>query len=327
MKHTFGIGLLIATFLVTLCACGKPDGANQNTSSITPAASTNTETTSSSNPDPEEMATLYLMTAGKEKGQYELGYSGKLTGEQLLQGLTNLTGYSFDAGKVVLSGKEITVYWANTASFMPDTGKTAVPNKDLDLTFADFDSELRFMLDSTYTTFTKNLDVSKVRYVTADGGDLDFSKQATWVLSDQPYSGTFTDYYLEQDSTEDQDKSSTSNDASEKTKSGKEFIYMDRRSNPADSGNNISPEDAAQAVYDALVINYEGETDSGSDWYIALDKITTVKGSEGYSFSVGQGSEEEFAIYFHAVVTYDRNIYLLEDGASDYVLYGTIPKS
>ncbi len=191
MKRIFGIWLLTAVFLVTLCACGKSTpGISQNASNPTSAAITSNPT------EPEHTATLYLMTAGKVQDQYELGYSGELNAAQLLKGLTDLTGYHFDVDKVTQEGDKITVYWADTATFQPKTGTQAEPNQDLDLTFYDFDSELQFMLDSTYTTLTKNLGVKEVFFATASGGSLDFTEEANWkILIDQTYNGNFATYY------------------------------------------------------------------------------------------------------------------------------------
>ena len=321
MKRIFGIGLLTAAFLFTLCACGKSD--------TEPSASTQKPATSAdvTDAEPEQMATLYLMTDGQEQGQYELGYSGELTAEQLLQGLTDLTGYHFDADRTETFDKTITVFWADTASFFPDTRTKAEATSEL--AFSDFDSQLQFMLDSTYTTLTKNLDVTDVRFVAADGAALDFTEQANWVLpADQPYGGTFSDYYLSQptgdgsSSTPDQTATTGEDETGTTGESEKqdEFIFVDRRTNPGDPGDNLGPEEAAQLVFDSLVTNYEGETNP-QDWVIALDEVTDVNGSEGYAFSVGQGTEEDFETYFHAAVTYDRNIYYMDNGASQYSSY------
>ena len=235
----------------------------------------------------------------------------ELTAEQLLQGLTNLTGYHFDAEKVETNGKNITVFWADTASFFSDTGTKAEATAEL--AFQDFASQLQFMLDSTYVTLTKNLDVTNVYYVTSTGTPLDFTEQANWTLSaDQFYSGTFGDYYL--------DETTDGGDASNPDKDGKEFIFLDQRADPAASGADLSPEAAAQSVYDALVLDYKGDTDE-REWVIALDEITQVDGSEAYAFSVGQGTEETFDTYFHAAITYDGNVYMMENGASEYSSY------
>lgn len=328
LTRTLGIGLLTATFLTTLCACGKsattPNQITSNpTASVSIAAST---------ADSEHTATLYLMTASGEQGQYKLDYSGDLKADQLLQGLTDLTGYHFDAAKTELSDQKLIVYWADTATFEPDTGTTAEPNRDLDLTFSDFDSELQFMLDTAYTTLTKNLNVTEVYFVTAAGNSLDFTTQAKWKLpADQAYNGVFNSYYLTKNATSDGSGSGSAStltdDSTTGTKSNQNYIFLDRRTNPSDSGDNLSPDDAAKAVYESVVANYQGNVDSNSDWYIALDEMKEIKGSEGYSFSVGQGSSENFTPYFYAVVTYNRNIYLLKDGASDYTFYGKVPNS
>ena len=307
MKRILGIGLLTAAFLATLCACGNSGtDTNQGTSAPNPAASADVTDAGS-----EQQATLYLMTDGEEQGQYALDYSGELTAEQLLQGLTNLTGYHFDAEKVETNGKNITVFWADTASFFSDTGTKAEATAEL--AFQDFASQLQFMLDSTYITLTKNLDVTNVYYVTSTGTPLDFTEQANWTLSaDQFYSGTFGDYYL--------DETTDGGDASNPDKDGKEFIFLDQRADPAASGADLSPEAAAQSVYDALVLDYKGDTDE-REWVIALDEITQVDGSEAYAFSVGQGTEETFDTYFHAAITYDGNVYMMENGASEYSSY------
>lgn len=323
LTRTLGIGLLTATFLTTLSACGKSvPPPNQITSNPTGNIGSTGES--------EHTATLYLMTSDGEQGQYKLDYSGNLKADQLLQGLTDLTGYHFDAAKTELNAQKLTVYWADTATFEPDTGTTAQPNRQLDLTFDDFDSELQFMLDTAYATLTKNLDVTEVYFVTAGGNSLDFTTQAKWKLpADQAYSGVFNSYYLNQKARSDGSGSSSALTDDDKTdaKTNENYIFLDRRTNPSDSGDNLSPDDAAKAVYNSLVVNYQGNTDSSADWYIALDEMKEIKGTEGYSFSVGQGNSDDFTAYFHAVVTYDGNIYLLKKDASEYTFYGTISNS
>ena len=226
-------------------------------------------------------------------------------------GLLRRADGHFDAEKVETNGKNITVFWADTASFFSDTGTKAEATAEL--AFQDFASQLQFMLDSTYVTLTKNLDVTNVYYVTSTGTPLDFTEQANWTLSaDQFYSGTFGDYYL--------DETTDGGNASNPDKDGKEFIFLDQRADPAASGADLSPEAAAQSVYDALVLDYKGDTDE-REWVIALDEITQVDGSEAYAFSVGQGTEETFDTYFHAAITYDGNVYMMENGASEYSSY------
>ena len=56
MKRIFGIGLLTAAFLFTLCACGK-SGTEQSASAQKPATSADV-----TDAGPEQQATLYLMT-------------------------------------------------------------------------------------------------------------------------------------------------------------------------------------------------------------------------------------------------------------------------
>ena len=45
--------------------------------------------------EPENTATLYVVAYGEEVGQYPLGYSGELTAERLLEGLSALTEHAF----------------------------------------------------------------------------------------------------------------------------------------------------------------------------------------------------------------------------------------
>lgn len=266
---------------------------------------------SDSDKNPESMATLYLMVGGEENGQYELGYTGELTPSILLDGLTSLTGYNFsyddfDISNSGLTG--VTVYWSDKASFLSD--KEVTPNKDLDLKFYDFDSELQFMLDSTYATLKNNLKVGAIYFALQDYSPLDFQEEANWSLNPaEAYSGNFSDYY---------------SDYHESI--GDDYIFLDERENPSDEEDNISPEEAADGVFNSLVTNYEGEINPDVPWYIILKRIDNVNGSEGYGFSVGQENEHKFVEYFYAIITYDRNIYILENNATEYIEYGTLVK-
>lgn len=145
-------------------------------------------------PEPEHQATLYVIAYGQEQ-QYAMGYSGELTPEKLLDGLTNLTGLNFSYTHFDVVGDELRVHWASDASFMPAVADVT-ENPDLGIAFYDLDSTVECMLDSAWKTLSVNLDVPRIYFSDDGDGGLDLNEKMNWVIpGDEWYSGNFSDYY------------------------------------------------------------------------------------------------------------------------------------
>lgn len=243
--------------------------------------------------EPESSATLYVVAYGEEEGQYPLAYTGELTGEALLDGLSALTQHNFAYERVEVEGDAVTVVWADDASFMPGANPP-VEVESLGLIFYDVESTLQFMLDSARATLVNNLGVSTVYYATAAGDGLSFPDVTDWALpAGEAYSGDFDAYYPQ------------------------DFTFVDQREVRGDPGENIGPTDAAQIAYDVLVA---GQETGGAPWQIILKDIVIVENSEGYAFSIGQGEGDAYEERYDAVVTYAGGLYTREDGAQEYAL-------
>lgn len=143
---------------------------------------------------PENQATLYLLING-ETQQYELGYSGELTPDKLMDGLTNLTGMKFSYTHFDQVGDELRIHWASDASFYPDSD-VACLNPALGSDFNDVDSTVQFMLDSVWKTMSVNLDIPRIYFSNVSNDGLSLSGFMNWdIPGDEWYSGNFSDYY------------------------------------------------------------------------------------------------------------------------------------
>ena len=146
--------------------------------------------------EPDNMATLYLLADGAEY-QYELGYTGKLTPDKLMDGLTDLTGLNFAYTHFDQVGDELRVHWSDDASFMPYADIVYLnPYLDIDLYDDDMGSTMQFMLDSAWKTLSVNLDAPRIYFSDTSDDGLDFSDFIAWAIpGDEWYSGNFYDYY------------------------------------------------------------------------------------------------------------------------------------
>ena len=240
----------------------------------------------------ETTATRHVVAYGEEVGEYPLAYTGELTAEALLKGLSAVTKHDFACDSAVVEGDSVTVIWSDGATLLrPESAPMRV--ESLDLTFYDFDSTLQFMLDSAYWTLRENLGVEKVFFGTPSGAGLHLENTPYWSLpAGACYNGNFAGWYT----------------------SG--YTFEDARQMMGDAGENISGAEAAQIVYAYLAY---GEGADG--WRIILEGFSEADGCEGYAFSIGQGDGDGYAESFGALVTYDGGVYARKAGETEYTLF------
>lgn len=232
----------------------------------------------------ETTATLHVVAYSEEVGQYPLAYTGELTAEALLKGLSAVTKHDFACDSAAVEGDSVTVIWSDGATLLrPESAPMRV--ESLDLTFYDFDSTLQFMLDSAYWTLRENLGVEKVFFATPSGAGLHLENTPYWSLpAGACYNGNFAGWYT----------------------SG--YTFEDARQMMGDAGENISGAEAAQIVYAYLVA---GTDNDGAVRHIALTGIGEADGAEGYVLKVEAGGSHCLT----ALVTYAGGVYVEKGGA------------
>lgn len=177
MKKLLSVFLAIFLF-ATLTACGGND---------TPESSDNGGT---SNGSGERVALLYadFTQGGSEENvkTYEMPYTGDLTPDMLMNGLTELTGLTFDAD-ITTDDKGIWVDWDSASSLFAGPGQE---QKD-EFAFYDNYSLSWFMMDSLWRTLRENLG-GDIYYTEGLGGYLVFEdlQPIDTFPNDTPYMGS-----------------------------------------------------------------------------------------------------------------------------------------
>ena len=64
----------------------------------------------------ETTATLHVVAYSEEVGQYPLAYTGELTAEALLKGLSAVTKHDFACDSAAVEGDSVTVIWSDGAT-------------------------------------------------------------------------------------------------------------------------------------------------------------------------------------------------------------------
>ena len=168
------VALIMITMLLFLAACNGNSAPRERQNTAQPtqrqAATLSPAPVEADDSDePENIATLCVDFSGGNPDldirQYELGYSGELTPDMLVKGLTALTGLDFAADAVVAQ-MGFSVDWKNDSSLFG--GLEDVPQGG-EFEFYDVDSTRWFMMDSLYRTLLENFDEDAV-YYTMDGG-------------------------------------------------------------------------------------------------------------------------------------------------------------
>ncbi len=141
-----------------------------------------------------QTTTLYaVLNAGDADGngaiinEYPLSYEGDLTVEVLAKGLSDLTGYNFNAKS--LAGSEIfTVDWAMDSSIFTDLSA----DQPKDEFMLDSPNDIRwFMLDSLWLSVSKNLNQSQISFTMNGGLPFDAGLYPlTSFVPNQPYLGS-----------------------------------------------------------------------------------------------------------------------------------------
>jgi hypothetical protein len=172
MKHKIIIVLTIIALTAEFTGCNgasSQQGAEATTApSITPSEAV---TSAPSEPvqEPENTATLVADfsygSAELSTESYELGYSGELTPEILIEGLSALTGLDFFAS-AVRTEYGFSVTWHADSTLIANLDDRE--QKD-GFHFYDADSLRWFMMDSLYRTLVANFGEDDVFYSTEDG--------------------------------------------------------------------------------------------------------------------------------------------------------------
>ncbi len=141
-----------------------------------------------------QTATLYaVINAGDANGngaiinEYPLTYQGDLTIEVLAKGLSDLTGYSFNAQSLA-SSEIFTIDWAMDSALFTDL-LAAQPKDEFVL---DSPNDIRwFMLDSLWLSISKNLNQSQISFTMNGGQPFDAGLYPlTSFAPNQPYLGS-----------------------------------------------------------------------------------------------------------------------------------------
>ena len=203
MKKIFALVLVIIMAL-SVAACkdkaapqdSPPPAQTQNTPPSTPTQGTPSQSpapTGSDRPNaPDNVATLYADfswgSPDLEISEYELGYSGELTPEMLLEGLSNLTGLDFIAD-VEIAQLGFSVDWKNESTLLAN--RDGRPQNE-GFEFVDNESVRWFMMDSLCRTLLANFNEDNVFYTMNGGQELVFDElyPVSVFPYDVPYMGS-----------------------------------------------------------------------------------------------------------------------------------------
>lgn len=131
---------------------------------------------------------LYAVFSGNDVKKYPIEYAGeKKTAKELADELTKLTGLDF-----TITASETNDGWrvdwdANSSLFTGPKGE-----QKEDFFFFDYDSSCWFMMDTLWTTLTKNLGTENIYYTMNGGQELVLQKMSPsmTIPSDTPYMGS-----------------------------------------------------------------------------------------------------------------------------------------
>lgn len=203
--------------------------------------------------------------------RYDLGYSGELTPEKLLEGLTNLTGLDFYAN-VTRTQMGILVDWKKDSTLIANLDDR---EQKEEFHFFDADSLRWFMMDSLYRTLIGNFGEEDVYYSMDGEKELKFDELSPSNLFPIkiPYQGS-PFYYAHVD--------------------GRGFIYNE------DEASVFLNEQLTEAGYDlsktALIAN-----EDGGDPYFGDMEV--------WYFDWGQNTSEKFTAEKRFAVTFDWKIW------------------
>ncbi len=158
--------LLLSCLLTMVFASCSEQPTIQPTIPQTEQAANNNQTGNENNVLNEKAsnsATLYAVFSNNASGidEYSLDYQGELTIEMLAEGLSELTGLSFDINTTSIGNGVANVDWSTDSFLIAGLGED--PQKE-EFFFYDNVSLNWFMMDSLYVTILNNFDVTEVYY-------------------------------------------------------------------------------------------------------------------------------------------------------------------
>lgn len=237
--------------------------------------SANTEPDTPKTQKPDNLAALVTDFSGGNSDlnveQYELGYSGTLTPEILIDGLSNLTGLDFIAD-TVQTEMGITVDWKNESTLI--AGLDGREQKE-NFHFFDADSMRWFMMDSLYRTLMENFGDENIYYTMDGEKELAFEdlSPTSSFPSDIPYLGS-PFYFGHAD--------------------GRGFIYNE------DEASSYLLDKLDEAGYDIRETAAVYEPNKADAWFGEMAV---------WYFAWGKSTPEKFTAEKHFAVTYDWEIW------------------
>lgn len=276
MKKTISL-LLLATLIISMSACnGNSQSQNPQT---TPPAQTQTESAPPSSQaadgelpgEPENTAVLIADFSNGSSDlnieQYELGYSGELTPEILLDGLTKLTGLDFIAD-VTPTQLGILVDWKNESTLIANLDGR---EQKEEFHFFDSDTMRWFMMDSLYRTLIENFGEEDVFYSMDGERELEFEQlhPVSVFPINIPYMGS-PFYFNHAD--------------------GRGFIYNE------DEASDYLLEKLTEAGYVTNGTAVLADPDGGDSWFGDMAV---------WYFDWGLNTSEKFTAEKHFAITYD----------------------
>lgn len=171
--------LLVVQLLLTGCAQGASSSATDS-ASVSGGSSDASDSVASV---PAEAAAMLVVVRGDASERYALGYTGELTGELLLEGLSQLFGVPIHA-TVEEDATEVTVDFTDSSAPVV----LVTPSNEA-YSFADSKSYVSCLLDSIAATLQANLEQQTTIHFAHDGGDLVLTYAGVSIPSEDPYTG------------------------------------------------------------------------------------------------------------------------------------------
>lgn len=195
----FLVMAVILSSLMLFAACGTTtppadttgdttDTTDTTTDGTTPTESTDTTPTDTTPADttPVETTANIFINNGVDE-QFPLTYTGELTPEILVEGLSNVLGYKIETNSIVVAADRITVDLKATSA--PVAEAIAIEGVTPLYTFADADTYVYCILNSINETLGQNYSLTNAVYFTVDGAAYTFANLATALVvsADAPY--------------------------------------------------------------------------------------------------------------------------------------------
>lgn len=270
------ITMLMPLTLLSACKSEVESSSDSKASSKTSSMTSQTSTTTETSKDTEKNATLVTdMSLGNgSTKKHQFSYSGTLTVEIMAQGLSELTGLNFAIKESKSDNGSISVDWSTESTFIAGLGETVQKDE-----FFMFESESLtwFMLNSMYQTILEN-----------NGGNVDvYYSMDGWkpIMNDvfdsngYPVDIPFTGNSGGRGDIIDDDSAN--------------FTYAEEFTISGDSGEAITPAEAAQITFNSMRDN--GSIPQYSDevqYTMTLVDLMNINGDECYIYKLdGEGTD------------------------------------